>query len=135
MRERPSKAYSWQAFLVANIVVEIPYQIVTAILVWATSYYPVVGVQSSERQVLVLAFVIQLFIYAASFAIMAQAAMPDVPTASSIINVMSIMSIVFNGVMQTATALPGFWYAFFCCPFHSSLVPSLPILTVFQLAN
>lgn len=26
VRERPSKAYSWAAFLIANIVVEIPYQ-------------------------------------------------------------------------------------------------------------
>ncbi|KAG6010295.1 hypothetical protein E4U21_007344 [Claviceps maximensis] len=109
VRERPSKAYSWQVFMIANIIVEIPYQMLTGILIWATSYYPVVGIQSSERQGLVLVFVIQLFIYASSFAIMCQAAMPDAHTAGSIVNVLAILSIVFSGVLQTAKALPGFW--------------------------
>ncbi|KAG5984504.1 hypothetical protein E4U55_004497 [Claviceps digitariae] len=109
VRERPSKAYSWQAFMIASIVVEIPYQILSGVLIWAASYYPVVGIQSSGRQGLVLAFVIQLFIYASSFAIMCQAAMPDAHTAGSVVNVLAILSIVFSGVLQTATALPGFW--------------------------
>ncbi|KAG5941673.1 hypothetical protein E4U53_007373 [Claviceps sorghi] len=109
VRERPSKSYSWQAFMIANIVVEIPYQVLTGILIWAASYYPVVGIQSSDRQGLVLVFVIQLFVYASSFAIMCQSAMPDAHTAGSIVNILAILSIVFSGVLQTATALPGFW--------------------------
>ncbi|KAG5954743.1 hypothetical protein E4U57_004137 [Claviceps arundinis] len=109
VRERPSKAYSWQVFMMANIVVEIPYQIVTGILIWAVSYYPVVGIQSSDRQGLVLVLVVQLFIYASSFAIMCQAAMPDPHTAGSVVIVLSLMSTVFSGVLQTAKALPGFW--------------------------
>ncbi|KAG6123477.1 hypothetical protein E4U13_005964 [Claviceps humidiphila] len=109
VRERPSKAYSWQVFMIANIVVEIPYQAFTAILIWAASYYPVIGIQSSDRQGLVLVFVIQLFVYASSFAIMCQAAMPDAHTAGSVVNVLAILSIVFSGVLQTAQALPGFW--------------------------
>ncbi|KFG82824.1 ATP-binding cassette transporter ABC1 [Metarhizium anisopliae] len=109
VRERPSKAYSWVAFIFANIIVEIPYQIFTAILIWAASYYPVIGIQSSARQGLVLAFVIQLFIYASAFAHMTIVAMPDAHTAGSIVNVLAIMSIIFSGVLQTATALPGFW--------------------------
>jgi ATP-binding cassette subfamily G (WHITE) protein 2 (PDR) len=36
VRERPSKAYSWKAFLIANIFVEIPYQILLGILVFAS---------------------------------------------------------------------------------------------------
>lgn len=110
VRERPSKAYSWVAFIIANIVVEFPYQIFTGILIWAASYYPVIGIQSSDRQGLVLAFVIQLFIYASAFAHMTIVAMPDAHTAGSIVNVLSIMSIIFSGVLQTAEALPGFWY-------------------------
>ena len=43
VRERPSKAYSWGSFMFANIVVEIPYQILLAILVWAAWYWPVVS--------------------------------------------------------------------------------------------
>jgi ATP-binding cassette subfamily G (WHITE) protein 2 (PDR) len=36
VRERPSKSYSWIAFIFANIIVELPYQIFTAILTWAS---------------------------------------------------------------------------------------------------
>ncbi|EGX97037.1 ABC multidrug transporter, putative [Cordyceps militaris CM01] len=109
VRERPSKAYSWTAFVLANIVVEIPYQIVAAILIWACFYYPVVGIQTSDRQGLVLLFVIQLFLYASSFAHMTIVAMPDAQTASSIVTVLVLMSILFNGVLQSPNALPGFW--------------------------
>ncbi|OAA69680.1 ABC-2 type transporter [Cordyceps fumosorosea ARSEF 2679] len=109
VRERPSKAYSWVAFVLANIVVEIPYQIVAGILIYACFYYPVVGVQTSDRQVLVLLFVVQLFLYASSFAHMTIAAMPDAQTASSVVTVLVLMSILFNGVLQPPNALPGFW--------------------------
>lgn len=109
VRERPSKAYSWIAFVLANIVVEIPYQIMAAILIYACFYYPVVGIQTSDRQGLVLLFVIQLFLYASSFAQMTIAAMPDAQTASSIVTVLVLMSILFNGVLQPPNALPGFW--------------------------
>lgn len=109
VRERPSKAYSWKAFIIANVVVEIPYQILTAILIYACFYYPVVGIQSSERQGLVLLYVIQLFIYASAFAHMTIVAMPDAHTAASIVVILTMMSIIFSGVLQTPDALPGFW--------------------------
>lgn len=95
--------------MLANIFVEIPYQIVTGILIWACFYYPVVGVQSSVRQVLILLFCIQLFIYASSFAQMTIAALPDAQTASGIVTLLVFMSILFCGVLQAPNALPGFW--------------------------
>ena len=69
VRERPSKAYSWAAFLIANIVVEIPWQTLLGILVYASYYFPVFGRhQASERQGLILLFCIQFFIFASTFA-------------------------------------------------------------------
>ncbi|KAF9878249.1 ABC-2 type transporter [Colletotrichum karsti] len=109
VRERPSKAYSWKAFMFANIIVEIPYQIVTGILIFACFYYPVIGVQASSRQGLVLLFAIQLFIYASSFAHMTIAAFPDALTASGVVTMLVLMSLTFCGVLQSPTALPGFW--------------------------
>ncbi|KAL6409296.1 ATPase [Ilyonectria robusta] len=109
VRERPSKAYSWKAFIIANVIVEIPYQIITGVLIFACFYYPVVGVQSSDRQVLVLLFVTQLFIYGSAFAQMTIAIMPDAHTAASIVTLLTLMSIIFAGVLQTPDALPGFW--------------------------
>ncbi|KAF2766133.1 hypothetical protein EJ03DRAFT_354264 [Teratosphaeria nubilosa] len=109
VRERPSKAYSWKAFLIANIVVEWPYQIIAGILVFACFYYPVVGIQSSERQGLVLVLAIVFMLYASSFGHLAIAALPDAQTAGSIVTLLFAMTLIFNGVMQSPTALPGFW--------------------------
>ncbi len=118
VRERPSKAYSWKAFIIANIIVEIPYQILTGILTFACFYYPIVGVQSSVRQGLVLLFIIQVFIYASAFAHMTIAALPDAQAASALVVLLTMMSIIFSGVLQTKTALPGFWtFMYYVSPF------------------
>jgi ABC-type multidrug transport system permease subunit len=109
VRERPSKAYSWKAFILANVFVEIPYQVIMGILVFACFYYPVVGIQESIRQILVLLFIIQLFIFASSFAHMIIVAMPDAQTAASLVTFLVLMSTMFNGVLQVPSALPGFW--------------------------
>ncbi|GIZ47704.1 hypothetical protein CKM354_001078900 [Cercospora kikuchii] len=109
VRERPSKAYSWVAFIIANIVVEIPYQIISGLIVYATFYYPIVGIQSSERQVLVMLFCVTLFVYAGTFAHMCISALPDAQTAGAIVTFLFAMSLIFNGVMQAPDALPGFW--------------------------
>ena len=65
VRERPSKAYSWAAFIIANVFVEIPYQILLGILVFASYYYPIYGRhESSDRQGLILLLCIQFFVFA-----------------------------------------------------------------------
>lgn len=109
VRERPSKSYSWVAFLIANIVVEVPYQILSGLVVYACFYYPIVGVQASERQGLVLLLCVVLFVYAGTFAHMCIAALPDAQTAGAIVTFLFAMSLIFNGVMQPPQALPGFW--------------------------
>jgi ATP-binding cassette subfamily G (WHITE) protein 2 (PDR) len=109
VRERPSKAYSWQVFLIANVLVEIPYQIVMGILAYACFYYPVAGIQSPDRQGLVLLFCIQLFVYSASFAQMTVAALRDAQTAGAIVTLLTMMSLIFCGVLQSPDALPAFW--------------------------
>lgn len=109
-REKPSKAYSWVAFMFANIVVEIPYGIVAGILVFASFYYPVVGAnQSSERQGLVLLLCMQMLIYTSTFSDMTIAALPDATTAAGLVSLLVLMSTLFNGVLQAPNNLPGFW--------------------------
>jgi ATP-binding cassette subfamily G (WHITE) protein 2 (PDR) len=109
VRERPSKAYSWLAFMIAQIIVEIPYNIILGILVFATYYYPIQGIQTSLQQGQVLIFCIQFFIYAGTFAHFCIAALPDAETAAALVTLLFAMSLVFNGVMQTPDNLPGFW--------------------------
>ncbi|OQD90039.1 hypothetical protein PENANT_c002G09456 [Penicillium antarcticum] len=110
VRERPSKAYSWAAFIASNIAVEIPYQILLGILVWASYYYPIYGAsQDSQVQALMLLFVIQFFVFTSTFAGLVISALPDAETGGTVATLAFTLILTFNGVMQTPTALPGFW--------------------------
>ncbi|KAG9696509.1 pleiotropic drug resistance protein, ABC superfamily, partial [Aureobasidium melanogenum] len=109
VRERPSKAYSWKAFILAQIIVEVPYQIISGLLMYACFFYPVVGIPSSERQILVMLFCIALFVYASTFAHMLIAALPNAETAAAFVVLLFAMSLIFCGVIQSPAALPGFW--------------------------
>lgn len=109
VRERPSKAYSWKAFLLANILVEIPYNIILGILVFACYLYPTTGILTPLQQGTVLLFLIEFFIYAGTFADLCIAALPDETTAAAVVTLIFSLSLTFCGVMQSPTALPGFW--------------------------
>ncbi|KAL5002713.1 ABC-2 type transporter-domain-containing protein [Aspergillus recurvatus] len=110
VRERPSKAYSWAAFIIANVLVEIPWQVLAAVVSWASYYFPVYGAsQPPHRQGLMLLFVIQFFIFTSTFATLIISALPDAETGGTIATLMFMMTLVFNGVMQAPSALPGFW--------------------------
>ncbi|KAJ5753917.1 uncharacterized protein N7511_008070 [Penicillium nucicola] len=108
-RERPSKSYSWKAFLIANMVVEIPYMIVMGVLTYACYFYAVVGIPDSATQGTVLLFCIVFFIYASTFTHMVIAGLPDEQTASAVVVLLFAMSLTFCGVMQPPDAFPGFW--------------------------
>ncbi|KAK4195378.1 hypothetical protein QBC40DRAFT_316509 [Triangularia verruculosa] len=100
VRERPSNAYSWKAFLIANIVVEIPYQILTGIL-------SVVGAdQASSRQGLILLFIFYASVLHTWHLI---TAMLDAHAAAGIVVLLTMMSTIFSGVLQTRITLPDFW--------------------------
>ena len=110
VRERPSKSYSWAAFIIANVAVEIPWQVLAGIVSWATYYFPVYGAsQAPHRQGLMLLFVFQFFIFTSTFATFVISALPDAETGGTIATLMFMMTLVFNGVMQPPNALPGFW--------------------------
>ncbi|KAJ6157497.1 hypothetical protein N7470_005089 [Penicillium chermesinum] len=96
VRERPSKAYSWKAFLLSNVLVEVPYMILTGILVFGSYFYAVVGVPSSLTQGTVLVYSIQFFIYTGTFAQAAIAALPDALTASAVVTLIFAMLLAFH---------------------------------------
>lgn len=88
----------------------VQYQILLAILAWASWYWPVFGYhQTSEQRGLMLLFVIQFMIFSSTFAHMVIAAMPDAETAGNIATLLFSLMLTFNGVLQTPQALPGFW--------------------------
>lgn len=75
-RERPSKAFSWKAFMLSNLVVEVPWNLVLAVLMFVSWYYPI-GLQSNaeatdavaERGALMFLFVFVYLVFASTFAI------------------------------------------------------------------
>lgn len=130
VRERPSKAYSWKAFIIANIAVEIPYQILLGIMVFASYFYPIYtnnGIPASSRQGLILLLLIQFFVFASTFAHMLISALPDAETAGNIATLMFSLCLTFNGVFQPPQALPGFWIFMYrvsplTCKFYCSML-------------
>lgn len=109
VRERPSKSYSWQAFLIAQILAEFPYQILMGIIVFGVWNYTVLGIQTSDRQGLVLLFLVQFFIWASTFAHMVVSALPDSETAAMLSILMFVLSLLFSGVLQPPNRMPSFW--------------------------
>ncbi|CAG7561938.1 unnamed protein product [Fusarium equiseti] len=109
VRERHSNMYSWIVLILANILAEIPYHIILGIISFAIFNYTVFGIRSSEDQGLVLLFFVYFYILVGTFAAMVIAPLPDATTGGRVTTVLFSMMILFAGVFQTPTALPGFW--------------------------
>ena len=94
----------------SNVVVEIPYQIFAATLVYVCWYFTVFGAhQSPATQVLMYLYCVQFYVYTSTFAIMVIAALPDAATGANIATLLFSMILTFDGVLQRPSALPGFW--------------------------
>jgi hypothetical protein len=55
------------------------------------------SIQDSERQVLIMLFCIQIFIFAGTFAHMIIATLPDAKTAGAVATLLFSMTMIFNG--------------------------------------
>ncbi|KXT06963.1 hypothetical protein AC578_7244 [Pseudocercospora eumusae] len=114
VRERPSKTYSWQAFMVSNIFVELPWNSLMAVIMFFCYYYPVglynnAGSDLHERGALFFLFMLQFLLFTSSFASMVIAGMDSAETGGNIANLMFTLCLIFCGVLATPESLPGFW--------------------------
>jgi ATP-binding cassette, subfamily G (WHITE), member 2, PDR len=110
VRERPSKTYSWIPFMLTNMLVEMPYQIAAAILVFVGWYFSVFGAHNSlSTTFTILAFALVFYTYTSSFAYMIIAALPDAATAGPIAALLFSLMLTFSGVLQKPDSLPSFW--------------------------
>ncbi|KAF5372488.1 hypothetical protein D9758_005173 [Tetrapyrgos nigripes] len=116
VRERPSKAYSWKAFLLANIIAEIPWQTLAAVLIYFCWYYPI-GLynnasptdSTTQRGGLMFLLLWQFMLFTSTFAHMLVAAAPTADVASTVSSQMFMMCLIFCGVISSPDAFPGFW--------------------------
>ncbi|KAJ6179784.1 hypothetical protein N7519_010245 [Penicillium mononematosum] len=110
LRERPAKTYSWTVFILCQILVELPWQTLLGICTWASFYFSVYGGdQSPQRQVLILLFTVQFFLFASTFAQLVIAAVPNLVLGSMMATFTFLLCLLFNGIMQPPSALPRFW--------------------------
>lgn len=116
VRERPSKAYSWIAFILASIIVEIPWNMFIAVPAFFAWYYPIGLYQNAEPTDSVISrggtmfLIILLFmLFASTFTIMVIAGIEDVAAAGQISQLLFSLCLIFCGVLVTKNALPGFW--------------------------
>ncbi|KAL8945039.1 MAG: hypothetical protein Q9216_000023 [Gyalolechia sp. 2 TL-2023] len=125
VRERPSKTYSWIVFILSNILVEIPWNSLMAVLVFVGWYYPiglrqnaVEAGQVAERGVLMFLFILTFLIFAGTFTSMVVAGIETAEAAGNITNLLFSLSLIFCGYVKLSL------YLSFCLP--SSHLPPPP---------
>ncbi|KAF1993489.1 putative ABC multidrug transporter [Amniculicola lignicola CBS 123094] len=115
-RERQSKTYCWQAFMVSNILVEMFWNSIMAILVFFVWYYPMGLYRNAEstdavaiRGFLTVLLIWVIFLWASSFAHMLIAGVDSEEVASAFTMLLSIMMYAFCGILGGPDAIPRFW--------------------------
>ncbi|OAL21411.1 hypothetical protein AYO20_11376 [Fonsecaea nubica] len=116
VRERPSKAYSWKAFMLSNILVELPWATLGAVILFFCWYYPIGLYQNAtytdsvaSRGVTQFLFVLEFLLFSSTFAHLMIAGISTAESASNIANVLFSLCLLFNGVLVGPKAMPGFW--------------------------
>lgn len=115
-RERPSKAYDWRAFMLSNIIVELPWNAVAGFLIFVTWYYPIGLYHNAEstgavaeRGGLMFLFVLAFLLFTSTFTSMVIAGIETAESGGNIANLLFSLSLVFCGVLAGPDVLPRFW--------------------------
>ncbi|KAF1829254.1 hypothetical protein BDW02DRAFT_177417 [Decorospora gaudefroyi] len=116
VRERPSKAYSWKAFMISNIVVELPWNSLMAVLIFFCWYYPIGLYHNAEytdsvhlRGFQLFLFVWMFLIFTSTFTHMVIAGIDSAETGGNVANLMFSLCLIFCGVLAQPSDFPGFW--------------------------
>ena len=133
VRERPSKTYSWKVFILSNILVEIPWNSLMAVLVFVGWYYPiglrqnaVEAGQVAERGALIFLFILAFLIFAGTFTNMVIAGIETAEAAGNITNLLFSLSLIFCGYVKSSRQPPSYLLP----PHDPSTISEKPILTL-----
>ncbi|KAJ4135001.1 Multidrug resistance protein [Fusarium equiseti] len=115
-RERPSKTYSWKAFMVSTVLVELAWNSLMAVLSFICWYFPTGMYRNGyetdathSRNVTVFLFVWMFFMFTSTFAHMIIAGFDTAEVAGGLVTLLMIMMFSFCGILATPEELPGFW--------------------------
>ncbi|KAI9148217.1 ABC-2 type transporter [Paramyrothecium foliicola] len=115
-RERPSKSYSWKAFLSAQMLVEFAWNSLLSIFTFICWFYPMGLYRNAQetnsvhaRSFNVWAQVWVLFVWAGTIAHMLIVAFESEQMAGALFNLMFVLMFTFCGVLAGPNDLPRFW--------------------------
>ncbi|ATZ56652.1 hypothetical protein BCIN_13g04870 [Botrytis cinerea B05.10] len=115
-RERPAKIYSWPAFIISNILVELPWNTLSAIIVFLCWYYPVGMYRNAistksilERNGVMVLLIWIYLIYASTFGYMVQVGLELTMMAGNLSNAAFFLSLMFCGIISAPIALSQIW--------------------------
>ncbi|KAI0469153.1 ABC-2 type transporter-domain-containing protein [Xylaria cf. heliscus] len=116
VRERPSKVYSWQVFMLSQILVEIPWNTLMAVIMYFSWYYPL-GLfrntyedgATAERGALVFLLVLAFMLFTCTFTHMIIAAFETAEAGGNVANILFTLCLIFNGVLARPGQFPQFW--------------------------
>ena len=115
-RERQSKTYAWQAFVLSNIFIELAWNAAVAIPCFLIWYYPAGYFRNAQvtdsvaiRGFHAFLLVVAVFVFASTFAHFLIAAAPNESIASAIATLLGIMLYAFCGVLVGPNDMARFW--------------------------
>ncbi|CCD23783.1 ATP-binding cassette multidrug transporter PDR5 NDAI_0C01220 [Naumovozyma dairenensis CBS 421] len=115
-RERPSRTFSWLAFIISQIVVEIPWNLLAGTIAYFIYYYPIgfyrnasEAGQLHERGALFWLFSCAYYVYIGSMGLMCISFNEIAENAANTASLMFTMALSFCGVMTTPSNMPRFW--------------------------
>jgi ATP-binding cassette subfamily G (WHITE) protein 2 (PDR) len=116
MRERPSKTYSWKAFMISNIIVELPWSSLMAVFIYFCWYYPIGLYRNAEptdsvtlRGFQMFLFIWMFLIFTSTFTHMVIAGIDSAENGGNIANLMFTLCLLFCGVLAQPSDFPRFW--------------------------
>jgi ATP-binding cassette, subfamily G (WHITE), member 2, PDR len=116
VRERPSKAYSWKVFMLSQIIVELPWNTLMALLMYCCWYYPV-GLmhnaaeagQTTERGALMFLLLLCFMLFTSTFTDMIIAMFETAEAGGNMANMAFMLCLIFCGVLASPDTFPRFW--------------------------
>ncbi|KAI0381629.1 ABC-2 type transporter-domain-containing protein [Hypomontagnella monticulosa] len=114
-RERPSRIYHWSTFVVSNIIIEMFWNTLMAVLMYLCWFYPVgyfrniADSELHERSLLVFLFLWQYLLFTSTYSHLAIVAIETADLAAVPASLFWMMSILFCGVGVRPPDIPGFW--------------------------
>jgi ATP-binding cassette subfamily G (WHITE) protein 2 (PDR) len=116
VRERPSKTFSWKAFILSQIVAEIPWNIAIGTLAFFCFYYPAGFYRNAEptnqvnqRGAYAWFFSSLFFVFIGTFGQLCIAPLELADSAGNLASLCFTLCLTFCGVLVGPSALPGFW--------------------------